>query len=227
MTPAIQQIVDLFVEQQRTVNTYVETHLVRAAEARFGRETSCGACTETSKHCCRMLVVIPLLDAVPIAARVRSLGDPELVARLRTAAEAQKSLTATEWWQTQTPCPFLVDERCAIYAVRPLPCRAHLAWSPPRHCSGYVVEKLVTTEPSLEANLYVIAQERKLLAAVFDRTPKLPYVDTLPAAVLYGLDAIESQTVHRFMRKLLEAETDVALMERRAEDVRRVKDAKE
>ncbi len=222
MTPAIQQIVTLFADQQRTVNTRVETHLVRAAEARFGRETSCGACTETVKHCCRMLVVIPLLDAVPIAARVRSLGDPARCGR-RGAEDAERVGVVAD--PNRVPVPGRRALRHLRRATAAVPGTS--SWSPPRHCSGYVVEKLVTTEPSLEANLYVITQEHKLLAAVFGRAPKLPYVDTLPAAVLYALDAIESKTIHRFMRKLIEAETDVALMVRRAEDVRRVKDAKE
>src|SRR6266481_3286867 len=35
----------------------------------------------------------------------------------------------------QIPCPFLEDERCSVYADRPIACREYLVTSPPEYCA--------------------------------------------------------------------------------------------
>jgi Fe-S-cluster containining protein len=39
------------------------------------------------------------------------------------------------YFETNIPCPFLVDEKCIIYEVRPLTCSGHFSVSPSKWCS--------------------------------------------------------------------------------------------
>lgn len=38
------------------------------------------------------------------------------------------------WIKTQTPCPFLENQNCSIYANRPLACRIHISTLLPEYC---------------------------------------------------------------------------------------------
>lgn len=211
------RLIEAYATVQQATNERVERGLLRIARERMGREPSCATCDETSKHCCRMLVVISLLDAVPIAARVLARNDEDLLARLREQADRQRTITANEWWDRQEACAFLQDERCGVYDIRPLPCRAHHAWSPPRCCSRWNQERLIATEPGFEVNLYVLTQGQELLRSLFETTIEdPPFIDTLPGAVLYAIDALQSKTLHRCARRLIEAQTDMEMVERRA-----------
>jgi Fe-S-cluster containining protein len=214
-------IVRAFAAEQERTNAYIEIQTTRAAEAKFGRQSSCAACTETTKHCCRMLVMTSLLDAVPIAQRVLDRRDDALVTLLHAAAERQRSLTADEWWSRQEPCPFLADERCSIYDIRPLPCRVHSAWSDPRCCSGWNKDKLVTSDQGLSVSIYTIERLQRLQRNLFGRAAKLPYADTLPASVCYAIDALQSKTEHRLARRLAEATTDLQTILRHAQTILR------
>jgi len=123
-----------------------------------GAEISCraGCCA-----CCRQLVVVSPLEAAAIAgylasrpefaARVSARTEvwraavdalPELAASLRRFAEHDGYLPGDEggaleeaYWEAQLPCPFLEDNRCSIYPVRPFGCREHHVLSSPDLCS--------------------------------------------------------------------------------------------
>jgi hypothetical protein len=41
---------------------------------------------------------------------------------------------ALDYFYQRIPCPFLEDESCSIYPIRPLICREYLVTSPPEHC---------------------------------------------------------------------------------------------
>lgn len=45
--------------------------------------------------------------------------------------------------QMGIPCPFLVDDTCLIYAVRPLPCSGQYSVTPPEWCNPVAGEKAV------------------------------------------------------------------------------------
>ena len=65
------------------------------------------------------------------------------------------------------PCPFLVDNRCFIYNVRPLPCSGHYSVSPPAWCApdtsqNPIVHQLIPTKEDL-ANIVLLADPRYIL----------------------------------------------------------------
>lgn len=208
------KVLEIVRKEQQRVNTAMSTGLIDRARKDLGREPSCPTCAEATKHCCRMYVVTTLLDAIPIAERVLAMDNAdELLNRLEVHATRMLPHTCESWFDAQVPCAFLVDERCSIYDVRPQPCMTHLAWSPPRCCSGWNKEQLVTTAPSMEGSLTILACARYLernLLGICRRNSRdlpLPYTDTLPAAVLTAVRALRSETEHRFLRVLEEAQT--------------------
>jgi len=118
-----------------------------------GRKISC---REGCGACCRQLVPIGEAEAVYLAelvaampperqARVRerfqeelaALGE-EMVERLRDTSKfkdlAQRRELGKEYFRRGVPCPFLEDERCAIYPHRPMTCREYLVTSPAENC---------------------------------------------------------------------------------------------
>lgn len=130
-----------------------------SALPRQGAEITCRA---GCSACCRQLVVVSPLEAHAIAAHVDA--NPGLAARIaiRSAAwadglAAHADLAAAigafdtqsgyvsgdeggalelSYWRTQLPCPFLEQDRCNIYPVRPFACREHHVTSDPALCAS-------------------------------------------------------------------------------------------
>jgi Fe-S-cluster containining protein len=123
-----------------------------------GREVSC---REGCAACCRQLVVVSPLEALAIRAWVDAR--PELAPGLGAAHERHAGQVAgrpslatalaaldevggkpepevagaleVAYFSASLPCPFLRDERCGIYPVRPFACREHFALSEPTLCA--------------------------------------------------------------------------------------------
>lgn len=78
------------------------------------------ACADGCDACCRFPVGVRLGEAMLLAAAIAAV--PPLAAAVR----ADAATTAGAPWPALVgrPCPLLVDGRCAVYAARPLPCRA-------------------------------------------------------------------------------------------------------
>lgn len=76
------------------------------------------ACRRGCSHCCHIPAVIFTSEAEAIA---QATGRP-LLPLPRRDPEAVRAAGAAF---TGTPCPFLVDAECSIYAVRPFTCRQH------------------------------------------------------------------------------------------------------
>jgi Fe-S-cluster containining protein len=120
------------------------------------------SCRAGCAACCRQFVVVSPLEAVAIGRHVRSAEDaqrqrweaaharhraelpqwPSLVRRLGAFREAQGYLSPEEgdllereYWAAQIACPFLEEERCTIYPVRPFACREHFAVTPAALCA--------------------------------------------------------------------------------------------
>jgi Fe-S-cluster containining protein len=86
------------------------------------------ACAAGCAACCTQQVALAPVEAAAIAQYVtRHFTDDEdaaLVARLRALDTLTRGKTALERAHLRQPCAFLVENRCSIYAARPLRCRA-------------------------------------------------------------------------------------------------------
>ena len=85
------------------------------------------ACHSGCAHCCYQAVGVSAPEVFAIHAHLRATRTPAeldaVIARVRDADDRTRGLTPTERLSPHNPCPFLVDERCSIYDVRPLACR--------------------------------------------------------------------------------------------------------
>lgn len=123
-----------------------------------GAEITCRA---GCSACCRQLVVVSPMEAHALSEFVaahpeqssrwaeaqaawqsRVDANPELRARLDAFVECEGYVSGAEggaleldYWKAQLPCPFLQDERCSVYPVRPFACREHHALSDPLICA--------------------------------------------------------------------------------------------
>jgi Fe-S-cluster containining protein len=98
------------------------------------------ACKKYCDHCCTTGVTLTTVEGYKIIQQLESEGDKRWIARIAQAAEQphfQLKITtnqlasmcaegveppaeeSSEW----SPCPFLTDSQCPIYAVRPYGCR--------------------------------------------------------------------------------------------------------
>jgi Fe-S-cluster containining protein len=114
------------------------------------------SCREGCASCCRMLVstaepearyLARLVAAMPeprqsdvrarFADAARKLDEAGLLDRLRQPGEwleDEYSRIGEAYFGLQIACPFLDDERCRVYAHRPVACREHLVTSPSELC---------------------------------------------------------------------------------------------
>jgi Fe-S-cluster containining protein len=100
------------------------------------------SCSPSCNHCCYPLLrysvaeAILLLQAYPL--------EPRMI------DEYRERLTSTQndpevWLRRKYPCPFLRDDACQVYAVRPWICRSHFVVGDPQACSGGTVHVLDIT----------------------------------------------------------------------------------
>jgi Fe-S-cluster containining protein len=121
----------------------------------YSAEGIAPTCLKGCDACCHQLVMTTVAEAEAAAAHLQGLGDEDreqILARLdswlagtaslrdRLQAGADGDLDdlveglAAEYWSRRVPCPFLVDQKCAIYEARPLACRHHFSVSDPDLC---------------------------------------------------------------------------------------------
>jgi Fe-S-cluster containining protein len=129
---------------------------VSAQVARLGRTVSCKA---GCGACCRQMVPLSIFEAEALTGWIRTLPEErrqELAQRFHQAllrlaaaglidrlveedwfAETESArLMALDYFHAGVPCPFLEDESCSIYPIRPLICREYLVTSPAEFCSA-------------------------------------------------------------------------------------------
>lgn len=120
----------------REVPPFAPAQLRRFAELGFGRfaqelgkfPPAAIACRAGCSYCCRALAVsVSLPEIFLLKHHIDSLP-PEESAPIRqrvAAANAQtRGHTNRERLAQHEPCPLLVDQRCSVYDVRPVSCRA-------------------------------------------------------------------------------------------------------
>lgn len=90
------------------------------------------ACRQGCAACCRLQVFVHPYEADAIVETLRErLPAPErgaLGRRVARTAERARDLDAGAWRRARLACAFLDErDRCRIYDVRPLKCRAHVS----------------------------------------------------------------------------------------------------
>lgn len=91
-----------------------------------------------SKICNRFSAAVAHLDKIGLHSELKRLDDPAV------SDEEQMAITR-KYFEQQIACPFLENECCSIYAVRPSMCREYLVCSPADNCRdpyGKRIDKL-------------------------------------------------------------------------------------
>jgi Fe-S-cluster containining protein len=131
-----------------------------------GRKVSCCA---GCGACCRQIVPISEYEAISLlewidtlpedqqalirakfAAALTDLDAKGMLERTRQAILAknkEESLRfALEYFSARVACPFLVNESCGIYPIRPMKCREYLVTSPAENCVHPTAETIAMVE---------------------------------------------------------------------------------
>ncbi|PUA97292.1 putative zinc- or iron-chelating protein [Acidovorax sp. 107] len=147
------------------------------------------ACQAGCAHCCYLRVEATEPEVLHIAQYLRSLPDADQAATTRRLQQHGAAASAANPAQpgppagpTRQPCSFLIDDRCAIYTVRPAACRKAHSLSA-THCAEQ--------SPTIPQNLRLLVDAEALMAgtALAYRDQPLPArAHELNAAVLAALD---------------------------------------
>lgn len=112
--------------QEATLRFYRRQDVAIAA-AIAGASTK-PACRAGCSYCCYYKVVAKASEVVAIHQYVVTRFKPEEIAAAVRQAEQNvdevKGLTHAEHLAVNQRCPFLIDEKCSVYAVRPSKCRS-------------------------------------------------------------------------------------------------------
>ena len=79
------------------------------------------ACKKGCSHCCNIALTLTQGEADAIG---RAIGR-EVVQMPEASEESMWKGVNSRIEYKGVPCPFLVDHKCSIYAIRPVACRAH------------------------------------------------------------------------------------------------------
>ncbi|ACK49589.1 protein of unknown function UPF0153 [Methylocella silvestris BL2] len=99
-------------------------------------DQSCGdvtglACRRGCATCCAVRVVATAPEILLIARAIKSQrrkAAEDLGRRIAAAARATRQLDELDRMALAAPCPFVGDNICLIYAIRPLACRSHVSF---------------------------------------------------------------------------------------------------
>jgi Fe-S-cluster containining protein len=160
--------------------------------AAYSRESPL-ACQKGCAHCCHFNVEINVLEAEPLADRVRRLPEDQREATVQRLKAAHETLLRTGPLRHRHPCPFLVDNECSVYDDRPLSCRSHVSVAVAFCITEFQTEKAVLSEDDPEVDPTVLQGNfmwHILLRSVTDAAGDLiGSAGTLSAAVLEKLDS--------------------------------------
>jgi Fe-S-cluster containining protein len=199
-----------FVEQQgmlaslRQMVTDIHARATKQSKV-LGRQgklpvVQCTNC-DAKKACCHSVVVARLFEGIVVAAHVREAGrdTPELREQLRAAAEAMEAATPGGW---RVPCVFLdSNERCTVYASRPIPCGTLFVYTPPASCS----------DPNAAVQAYVAHEENALAGEIENEFREMlslrrkvgrRYIGVLPRMVLVALETWDRTDFRDYLRQL-------------------------
>lgn len=114
--------------------------LLRVADAEIAGMTAQAGdipCRLGCSYCCKdERITLTEKEAVLVVAHIES----QLVAEQKARVVASILASAPTSDQASVPCAFLIDERCAIYESRPLPCRSYFSRSV-SSCHDFYLDK--------------------------------------------------------------------------------------
>jgi Fe-S-cluster containining protein len=88
-------------------------------------------CRDRCAWCCHQAVLVSTQEVLPVSRFIEqelTAGQQQLIYRKAREKEAiTGAMTVQEFLQTLHPCPFLRQDSCLIYAVRPMACRCYLS----------------------------------------------------------------------------------------------------
>ncbi|HEY3920132.1 MAG TPA: YkgJ family cysteine cluster protein [Stellaceae bacterium] len=135
----------------------IATSIVPEAEhtiADFAAEADI-QCRAGCSFCCHQNVDVTIPEAILVALRLAKDDAPRAAAVLE-AADLFKDLDDEQRVATGRPCPLLVDDRCSIYAVRPITCRS--CTSPDAKRCEEAKRLAEAGEQTLAIEIYVVLQ---------------------------------------------------------------------
>ncbi len=140
-------------------------------ERAAGRRGASISCRAGCGACCRQLVPVSPPEAVLIqeivdsmdgtrrralkerfAKAVDRLKETGLLARLEDPANPLLHKAEEDYFLQRIPCPFLENESCSIYEVRPSRCREYLVFTPPELCADPFRNKIGRLPISMHLN---------------------------------------------------------------------------
>lgn len=149
-----------------------------------GQRISCRTCAMPG--CCKQRVAMPLFEALPIVARLRSEGrdTPALRHHLKEQADLQDSTTQSEYFNLGVDCVFLEGNRCSIYEDRPTACRAYATFEDPERCQPPGGKSLVLGMVPYVAHETLEMSFKMHAGLGLEESPERVYSDYLPRVVL-------------------------------------------
>lgn len=86
------------------------------------------ACRKGCATCCTIRVAATAPEVLAIGRYLLQFSDPATIRRIAKAYLATRGLSESERMAVSEICPFVHDDACVIYAVRPLACRGHASY---------------------------------------------------------------------------------------------------
>ena len=173
------------------------------------RKIACDGCRDA--HCCYQMVVAHMFEGVLLANHLMEKGQLNTLEEISEHGRDQGEMlmragyggsligsidpikrTAEEWFDRHIPCPFLKDNLCQIYTLRPLSCAAYLVVDdgsdpgPPQICGPPTKQTVPTADPQGLVEYFTL--EDSAFIAEITNSPDRMLVTPVPfgTAVFYG-----------------------------------------
>ena len=143
------------------------------------------SCRARCSACCRQVVPVSAFEAEALSRWIRGLPErfqaeierrfQRALTALRDAGVIERLLdprwgtddefvtqTTIAYFKAHVACPFLEDENCGIYSIRPLACREYFVTSPPELCKDPAKNAVAGVDFPLKLTHVLFSFSRKL-----------------------------------------------------------------
>ncbi|WP_374446896.1 YkgJ family cysteine cluster protein [Stella sp.] len=152
------------------------------------------ACRAGCNYCCHQVVSARAAEIFLLARAIAALPEDRrqaLTGRIRAAAAATAGMAVAERHRRNLPCPVLEDGRCALYAERPLACRAFASTDAEACARAFAHEPVAIPVPRAAMELRGVLTRAGEAAARIAGLPDGQY--ELIAALAIALDDPEAE----------------------------------